>query len=780
MDRPRQLSCRLLALVCAATGLALGATAAESSQEAARFGFTGPENFPIDPFIGQLRSADLDGDGLNDLVIANNSKAKISLLMNRTGKPALDPNDTPGARRDINELPPDARFKIESLTSEKRVAGLMVADLNDDKLPDIVYFGEPKPYELVVHYSQTNLTWGTPKKWQLDEAQLTPNSLAVGDLNGDSKPDVAVLGESSISILTQTTEHGLSEPEKLAFTGGVKAIDIFDINGDARPDLILLNWESSHPIRVRLQASNGRLGPELHFAMPPIRSLSADDLDGDKRPEILTISQTSGRAQISHLVRKPPSMAPAAAEAGDFQILPLAKTSKARKGLVWADVNGDERPDLLIAQPDTGQLTVYIQMADGSLAPSKNFPCLAGVSEIAVSPGAREKSAEIFVLSGDERQIGRTAFTQEGRMAFPTPLPIPGKPLAMAVGSLTAGSSPVLAAIVEVDDRRQLVTGTHQGGFRTQKLAASFKSNPASLRFEDVDQNGLTDLVVLIPYEKVKVLLQVSGKDFEEIDIALPGGGADQPWASSADVDGDGKPELLLAQKNFLRAVVLKKPAEELPGQSNQWSWVVKDQVNGSTPGSRIVAATPLPSAGSSIPLLCLLDADRKVLTLCERDKTGVWQIQRNLTLPYTEFTELRAINLGGPAGQCVALLGANGAGWLSLAGTRWEFSELDGYETLIKDGRLTDAVLGDLNHDGRKDIVFLETGRNHLDIVSYSKGQKLSPGNRWQVFEERSFRSRRGEGTEPREGLITDLNGDGKSDLAIVVHDRILVYLQE
>jgi len=35
-----------------------------------------------------------------------------------------------------------------------------------------------------------------------------------------------------------------------------------------------------------------------------------------------------------------------------------------------------------------------------------------------------------------------------------------------------------------------------------------------------VNQDGLADLVILIPYEKIKVLLQVPEKDFDEEDIA--------------------------------------------------------------------------------------------------------------------------------------------------------------------------------------------------------------------------------------------------------------------
>jgi hypothetical protein len=124
--------------------------------------------------------------------------------------------------------------------------------------------------------------------------------------------------------------------------------------------------------------------------------------------------------------------------------------------------------------------------------------------------------------------------------------------------------------------------------------------------------------------------------------------------------------------------------------------------------------------------------------------------------------------------------MGVNAVAWLPLTGDTWEFSELDGYETPIKDGHLHDVVSGDLNQDGRKDLVFLETAKNYLDLVIYDQSRKLVPANRWQVFEERTFRSRRGDQPEPREALIVDVTGDGKNDLVVVVHDRILVYPQE
>ena len=108
-----------------------------------RFGFTGPEIFPIDNQIGQLHVADLDGDGLNDLIIVNNSRAKINLLYNQTGKTNLAQKVRLAGKREINELPADARFRIDSIASEKRISSLVVADLNGDGRPDVVLGGSP-------------------------------------------------------------------------------------------------------------------------------------------------------------------------------------------------------------------------------------------------------------------------------------------------------------------------------------------------------------------------------------------------------------------------------------------------------------------------------------------------------------------------------------------------------------------------------------------------------------------------------------------------------------
>jgi hypothetical protein len=753
---------------------ALLAASSQGEDLTNRFGFAGREIFPIDNAIAQLKSADLNGDGKTDLVVINNARSKITLLMNRTGETNAAPK--PGdMKRDLNELPPDARFKIESLASEKRISSLVIADLNSDKHPDIAYYGEPK--ELLIQYHDGTNTWLSPKRFAIDDGLLDPYALVTGDLNGDKRTDLLLLAEGHIYFFAQTEAGALAEPEKIPYAGAVKSLQVLDIQGDGRDDLMLVNWDSANPFRFRLQNSAGRLGPEIHFTLPPIRSYWADDLDGDHKAEIVTIAQKSGRAQIANFLLSDAEPLTDKWKQGQFEALPLAKTSRTKRGVLWADLNSDRRSDLIVAEPDSGQLTVYLQRADGSFEPPKSFPTLTGITELAAADWNGDGSVDIFALSSDERQVALTKFDDKGHIAFPKPFSLPGRPMAMAVGKLKSSDPASLAVLVDGEtarDRRELILRDAKGNSRQQKLAETFKGNPSAVAFHDIDQDGLTDIVILIPYEKMKILRQVADKDFEEIDLAPPGGSSDQPWLARADVDGDGKEELLLAQKNFLRAVVLEK---ETNGVN---SLRVREQINGSASNSRIVAGAALREDGAKIPNVFLFDAERKVLTVTKRDDAGVWQIVRNLPLPITDFTAMNAVSFHDGEPDAISLQGVNTVAWMALRGQTWQFKELDGYETPIKDGFLRDVLSGDLNSDGRRELIFLETAKNYIDIVAFDAARKLAAGNRWQVFEERTFRSRRNDLSEPREAIVADVTGDGKNDLIVVVHDRIIVYPQE
>jgi hypothetical protein len=761
-----------------ALGLAVWLTATGSALPATNsFGFAGVEIFPVDSFVSHLQAADFDGDGLKDLVLVNNLRSKLTLLYNQTGhtnKPAA----VAGVKRNLNELPPDARFRLDSIPSEKRITSLVTADFNGDGRPDLAYYGDPR--ELIVLYNQGSNSWSAPKRWPLDDGQLSMNALASGELTGDGRKDLLLLAEDHLWLLPQQPTGGLGEPVKIPLGTLASLVHVADVNQDGRNDLVLVQWDSPTPIRLRLQEAGGQLGPEIYFKLPQIRALCLEPLELGGSPRLVSIALSSGRAGIGSFAQRASEPLVGALREGQFSVVPLARTARAARGLAWADVNGDQLPDLLTAEPESGQLTLALGQPDGALAAPRSFPSLMGISEIAVADWEGDGRAEVILLSPDERQIGVTHLDAQGRLPFPTLIPTEGRPLAMAVGGLKSGAKPTLVVIADDNGQRSVLFRSADGRVVRQKLSREFKSNPAALAIHDADQDGLADLVLLTPYEPVKVLRQKPDGAFMELDVAPPGGPLEQPWLARADVDGDGKPELLLAQRNFLRAVVLEPEKSGTSRNPTNWNLRVREQINGAGSNARLVAAAPIPLGTNAAAFLALLDAERKALTLCQRNAAGVWEVARNLPLPVWDFTGLQTLPGTGTNLATLAFLGPGATARLRFEGDTWEFTEVDSYETPIKDGRLQDVVPGDLNGDGRKDLVFLETGKNYVDLVEVAPEQRLLPGNRWPVFEERTFRNRRSDFPEPREAVIADVTGDGRNDLLLLVHDRVLLYPQE
>ena len=227
------------------------------------FGFSGHETYPIDDGINLLHAADLDGDGLNDLIVVNNLRTKINLLYNQTGK-TNRAAATPARKLEINELPPDARFRIDSIPTDERIAVLAVADLNGDGRPDLVFYGDAKDLEII--YNQGTNGWSDPKRWHIEDGHMDGNALVVGDLNGDGLPDIVLLGDNgSLYFLPQQPDHTFGEPQKIPYSGTPKAVQIADVDGDGRKDLLLVDWDSPTPFRFRLQNAAGQLGPEIYF-----------------------------------------------------------------------------------------------------------------------------------------------------------------------------------------------------------------------------------------------------------------------------------------------------------------------------------------------------------------------------------------------------------------------------------------------------------------------------------------------------------------------------------
>jgi len=306
------------------------------------------------------------------------------------------------------------------------------------------------------------------------------------------------------------------------------------------------------------------------------------------------------------------------------------------------------------------------------------------------------------------------------------------------------------------------------------------------LKILDVDQDGLEDVLIFCKYESPILVHQTQKRKFEVIDS--PNAQASLIKDASlrsiavADVDGQAGQELLVAQKNFARSLVFSKGR----------SWSVIDQYNAKSTENEISAVAAFDIDGKGVqgrPAILLLDGQKGQLQILKAgdDKTyrfekelnvGRWNAARNLKWLFAPLTGGKAKSILLFDSEKFALItppsGSNVPEYLEQ-----QFS----YETKIKDGIYGNLTAGDINSDGRADIIMVEYNQNHIEILALNSEGKPIPAMRFKIFEQKSYRDGKGgdkSSVEPRELVVADVTGDGKADLVTVIHDRIIIYPQD
>jgi hypothetical protein len=248
-----------------------------------------------------------------------------------------------------------------------------------------------------------------------------------------------------------------------------------------------------------------------------------------------------------------------------------------------------------------------------------------------------------------------------------------------------------------------------------------------------------------------------------------------------ADVDDRRGEELLIAQSNFARSLVF----------ADSQTWSVVDQYNANNRENVVaaVAAFDLYDDEGEQPAILLLDGQKGQIQILKAgdDKTyrfvreldvGKWNTADHLKMLFAQLTGTNAKSMLLFDSEKFALItpprGEN---------IPYCMEQQFGYETRIKDGAYGNLVSGDINSDGKPDIVMVEYKRNHVEILTLDNQQKPIPAMRFKVFEQKSYREAKAHAqssVEPRELKIADVTGDGKDDLVTIIHDRMIVYPQD
>jgi hypothetical protein len=278
-------------------------------------GTFGPaQNFTVGTRPTSVTVGDFNADGKPDLAVANGGSGNVSVQLGNGDGTIRAPRDFAAGS--------NPRF-------------VAVADFNADGKPDLAV-ANGGSNNISILLGNGDGTFRAPQSVGFVGTVTSIYSLAVGDFNGDGKPDLAVpyqyfVGStihSIVAILLGNGDGTFRAPSGVEVKNQARAITVGDFNGDGLPDLAVTGSDS---LSILLGDSNGSFGPPQYFAVGAgPQSVAVGDFNGDGKPDLAAVGyRDAGSGNVSILINDKPTSLPLAAMSGDQEVPPVTTTGSA-------------------------------------------------------------------------------------------------------------------------------------------------------------------------------------------------------------------------------------------------------------------------------------------------------------------------------------------------------------------------------------------------------------------------------------------------------------------
>jgi hypothetical protein len=272
---------------------------------------------------------------------------------------------------------------------------LAIGDLNGDRKPDLAVANEVADSVSVLR----NNGRGTFERRQDYPTGRAPVSVAIGDVNGDGSRDLAIANfvvpdvnvanvPGTVSVLLNSGD-GAFQPKVDYPTGRrPQKVVIGDLTGDGKPDLATGN--RSDTVSVLANNGNGTFDSPVDYrAGSGPRAIAIGDLSGDGRLDLATANTNVDVYTVSVLINRGD---------GTFRAKRDYRAGNGPLSVVIGDLNGDGSRDLAAADVSGNGVSVFVNKGSGTFLPRRDY-----------RTGREPWSVAIADLTGDGKRDVATA-----------------------------------------------------------------------------------------------------------------------------------------------------------------------------------------------------------------------------------------------------------------------------------------------------------------------------------------------------------------------------------